>query len=88
MPDMFTASGVTVPAFGPVSQYLDSRRACVSANTRADPSAVRGEPVGEVEVVEHRRDGAVRVAAEQPAVAARLQHPPLKCWWSTSPSTR
>ena len=40
MPGRLVANGVNVPAFGPVSQYFDSRRPCVSAITRADPSAV------------------------------------------------
>ena len=45
MPGRFSASGVTVPAVGPVSQYFDSRRACISANTSADPSAVSVNPL-------------------------------------------
>jgi hypothetical protein len=44
IPGRWTASGVTVPARGPVSQYFDSRRARVSANTSADPSAVTVNP--------------------------------------------
>ena len=39
------ASGVTVPACGPVSQYFDSRRPCVSAKTSAEPSAVAVRPL-------------------------------------------
>ena len=45
MPGRFTANRVTDPACGPVSQYLDSRRAWVSANTNADPSAVGVTPL-------------------------------------------
>ncbi len=49
MPGRLTTSGVTVPAFGPVSQYLDSRRPCVSANTSADAVGGRRDAVGEVQ---------------------------------------
>ena len=45
IPGRLTANGVTDPACGPVSQYLDSRRAWVSANTNADPSAVGVNPL-------------------------------------------
>lgn len=45
MPGRWTARGVTVPVWGPVSQYFDSLRAMVSANTRADPSAVTVNPL-------------------------------------------
>ena len=45
IPGRFAASGVTVPAFGPVSQYFDSRRAWVSANTSAEPSTVGVRPL-------------------------------------------
>ena len=45
IPGRWTANGVTVPACGPVSQYFDSRRPTVSANTSADSSAVAVTPL-------------------------------------------
>ena len=40
-----SARTVTVPALDPVSQYFDSRRPCVSANTSAVPSRVAVSPL-------------------------------------------
>ena len=48
-------NGVTVPACGPVSQYFDSRRPWVSANTSADPSAVSVTPLAKYSPSHHGR---------------------------------
>ena len=73
MPARLTASGVTVPALSPVSQYFDSRRPCVSANTNADPSAVGVSPLAKYSPATTCVHGAVRVATEQAAAAACLE---------------
>ena len=74
-----SASGVTVPACGPVSQYFDSLRAHGLGEHQRRLVGGQRHPVGEVQPVDQRRDGAVGVEPEQAAAAAASRIAPRKC---------
>jgi hypothetical protein len=87
-PGRLAASVLTVPACGPVSQYFDSRRPIVSANTSADPSAVGVTPLAKYSpgtMVNTVPSGSRRNRLPRGRASSTA---PLKCVWVKRSSTR